>query len=673
MSSRATESHGPFSPVVAGRAGLSLQRKCACGQHTVGGDDCSSCAKEKGSLQRSSLGSQTPSQVPPIVHDVLNSPGQPLDRSTRAFMEPRFGHDFSGVRVHTGQRADESARAVDASAYTVGQNIVFTTPMFRPAEPGGRRLLAHELTHVVQQGNGGAGSEGELSIGAPNSSLEAEADRVAAGIMSNNGTAVSQQKTSTPLLSRDQDAVGHIMSLGQVPRTGLQFQPTNVTDTRIGVVSVMGGLLSEGADRLVVIVGENLTPRSLARQLLPLWNSAIAAIPPNAPPDVVTARTPLTEEEMAQGLMVYNRFFLTVPSMNNWRAGLNFPLPAEIDMNTGMTTVNHLLIRSLAGGFDPAWAPLLDMAAPAIVPSAPASLTADVTAFLGRVTGPFARGLHLSTRASRNPIEALPFIEEVFRQLAAADAREVAFGFIENTMAPAITRLGDQLEGTQILARVIIAIDSIPAPMTAQQQTLYDRVDAAIIGGSMRAAPTAARTQPEKTITVDTVKLEGSSHNPATDVQVASAIFSQCNVRVQHGVNATATAAQTTTWLTDTNLNASRFCSTLSAEERNMIQGATTDFGLSARFRAFFPATFTGMTGSGYSCTPSSSPHRLIRNTAVVQNDADTDSLAHELGHILINLGTHPRTGLMSGRPARPAWRVDSITDAHCARLYRNA
>lgn len=662
------------SPSAAGApnsTGLLLQRKCACGQHNVAGAGCSSCAGDKGLLQRQGTGSQTPGAVPSIVHQVLASAGQPLDASTRAFMEPRFGHDFSGVRVHTGPRADESARAVNAAAYTFGEDIVFKSPMFRPADPVGRRLLAHELTHVVQQGNGGGASDGELSIGAADSSLEAEADRVAAGIMSNNDAAVSQQAT-TPLLSRDQDAVGHIMTLGVVPRTGLQFQPTNVTNTQIGVVSVRGGLLSEGADRLTVIIGQELTLRSLARQLLPLWNSAIAAIPPGASADVVTARTPLTEDEMAQGLAVYNEHFLTIPSMNNWRAGLNLPLPAEIDMNSGMTTVNHLQIRALAGGFDPALTPLLDMRAPGVVASAPASLTADVTAFLARVTEPLARGLHLSTRSSRNPIEAQPFVEETFRQLGTA-GRDVAFQFIENTMAPAITRLGDQLAGTQILAQVIMAIDATPSPLTPRQQTLYDRVEVAIIGGSMTAAPAAARTQPEKTITVDTVKLDGSTHNPATDVQVASAIFSQCNVRVQHGVNATATNAQTTGWLTDTNLNASRSCSTTTTEERNMIQGAITAFSLGARFRAFFPATYTGMTGSGYSCTPSASVNRLLRNTAVVQNDADTDSLAHELGHILISLDAHTTTGLMSGRPARPAWRVDSITDAHCARLYRNA
>lgn len=623
-------------------------------------------------MQRSSLGPQTPNEVPAIVHDVLNSPGQALDTSTRAFMEPRFGHDFSSVRVHTDQRADESARAVNAAAYTVGQNIVFTTPMFRPAEPVGQRLLAHELTHVVQQSNGA--SQNELSIGASDSSLEAEADNVAAGIMSNNAAASPQQTTSTPLLSRaDPDAVGHIMTLGRVPRTGLQFQPTNVTDTQIGTVTIRGGLLSEAADRLSVIVGQDLTPRSLARQLLPLWNSAIAAIPPGAPPAIVTARTPLTELELAQGLMVYNENFLTVPQMNNWRSGLNLPLPAEIDMSNGMATVNHLQIRALAGGFDPAWTPLLDMRATAVTPTPAATLTADVSTFLGNITDAFVRGLHLSTRASTNPVEAWPFIRETFRQLTAAAGRELAFGFMGNTMAPTITRLGDQLEGTRILAQIVTAIDAIRAPMNPREQSLYNRAMGAILGGSMRAAPEAARTQPLKTITIDTVKLAGSNHNPATDVQVASAILSQCNVRVQHGIDATATPAQTTAWLTDTNLSASPNCPNVSREERNMITGANAAFGLNARFRAYFPATFTGINGAGYSCPMSDSPHRLFRNTAVVANAGDTDSLAHELGHILIDLGPHTATGLMSGRPAPPAWRVDEISNPHCARLYRNA
>ena len=89
--------------------------------------------------------------VPPIVHEVLRSPGQPLDVATRAFMEPRFGHDFSGVRVHTDAKAAESARAVNALAYTVGRNVVFGAGQYLPQTNAGQRLLAHELTHTVQQ------------------------------------------------------------------------------------------------------------------------------------------------------------------------------------------------------------------------------------------------------------------------------------------------------------------------------------------------------------------------------------------------------------------------------------------------------------------------------------------------------------------------------------------
>ncbi|MGB9632210.1 MAG: DUF4157 domain-containing protein [Chloroflexaceae bacterium] len=91
--------------------------------------------------------------MPPIVHEVLRSPGQPLDAETRAFMEPRFGHDFSRVRVHTDARAAESARAVNALAYTVGRDVVFGAGQYAPGASAGRRLLAHELAHVVQQGD----------------------------------------------------------------------------------------------------------------------------------------------------------------------------------------------------------------------------------------------------------------------------------------------------------------------------------------------------------------------------------------------------------------------------------------------------------------------------------------------------------------------------------------
>ncbi|MGH8480722.1 MAG: DUF4157 domain-containing protein [Gammaproteobacteria bacterium] len=89
--------------------------------------------------------------APFAVHEVLRSSGQPLDPAVRTFFEPRFGHDFSRVRVHLGSRADESARAVQARAYTVGRDLAFARGQYNPASVEGKRLLAHELTHVLQQ------------------------------------------------------------------------------------------------------------------------------------------------------------------------------------------------------------------------------------------------------------------------------------------------------------------------------------------------------------------------------------------------------------------------------------------------------------------------------------------------------------------------------------------
>lgn len=90
-------------------------------------------------------------KVPSIVHDELYTAGQPLDLATRGFMEPLFDHDFSQVRIHTGSKAQESANAVRAKAYTIGKDVVFGAGQYAPGTTAGKLLLAHELTHVVQQ------------------------------------------------------------------------------------------------------------------------------------------------------------------------------------------------------------------------------------------------------------------------------------------------------------------------------------------------------------------------------------------------------------------------------------------------------------------------------------------------------------------------------------------
>jgi len=119
---------------------------------------CAACEEEDAQkLQTKRSGAQAAGgEAPAAVHDVLRSPGRPLDAATRTFFEPRFGADFSNVRVHDDARAADSANQVNAYAYAVGNHIVFATNKFAPAAPAGRHLIAHELTHVVQQaGDGG--------------------------------------------------------------------------------------------------------------------------------------------------------------------------------------------------------------------------------------------------------------------------------------------------------------------------------------------------------------------------------------------------------------------------------------------------------------------------------------------------------------------------------------
>jgi hypothetical protein len=111
----------------------------------------SSSTSETPVLQRSANGSLPSQSVPQTMHEVLRSPGEPLNASIRAFMESRFGHDFSNVRVHTDARAAESARDVNAHAYTAGPDIVFGHGQYAPGTSRGNKLLAHELTHTVQQ------------------------------------------------------------------------------------------------------------------------------------------------------------------------------------------------------------------------------------------------------------------------------------------------------------------------------------------------------------------------------------------------------------------------------------------------------------------------------------------------------------------------------------------
>jgi len=123
----------------------------------------------------------------PVLDVVGSGGGQPLEKGIRSGMEASFGHDFSEVRVHTGARASDSAKSVQAHAYTVGSDIVFQGDRYSPGTAEGQRMLAHELTHVVQQRSGpvdGTPAGGGISVSDPSDRFEREAEATADRVMS---------------------------------------------------------------------------------------------------------------------------------------------------------------------------------------------------------------------------------------------------------------------------------------------------------------------------------------------------------------------------------------------------------------------------------------------------------------------------------------------------------
>lgn len=191
------------APVTA-MATLRVQRKCACGGETFGGGECAQCRKKReGMLRRSAVVSGfAPIDVAPtVVHEVLSNAGTPLMPATRALMESRFGHDFSAVRVHTDRAAAESARAVDAKAYTVGTHVVFGSGEYSPATREGQHLLAHELSHVRQQSGMSIDGSSPLRIGPASDSYEAEAHDTAARVMG-GGAPAAVRENAKPVIQR---------------------------------------------------------------------------------------------------------------------------------------------------------------------------------------------------------------------------------------------------------------------------------------------------------------------------------------------------------------------------------------------------------------------------------------------------------------------------------------
>ena len=147
----ATHKPGEFTPLVPSTQPLSLHMRDA--DRIPSSEATKKENKEEIPVQRRAESAfYNEQEAAPEVESAISSSGRPLDRETRRYMESRIGFDFSKVRIHTDSRAAASAKSLNARAYTVGNNVVFGPGRFAPNTTEGRRLLAHELTHVVQQG-----------------------------------------------------------------------------------------------------------------------------------------------------------------------------------------------------------------------------------------------------------------------------------------------------------------------------------------------------------------------------------------------------------------------------------------------------------------------------------------------------------------------------------------
>jgi Domain of unknown function (DUF4157) len=166
--------------------------------------------------------------VPPQVQQALRSSGEPLDQGTRGLMEARFGHDFSHVRVHADARAAASARAVQALAWTLGHDVVFAAGHYAPTTVEGRKLLAHELTHVLQQSTGPRPTRGPATVSSPHDPDERQADRVAETVASRDGRWRPQ-----PISVQASTAAPHLQRQSASPAAPQPFKTVTVAGVKL--------------------------------------------------------------------------------------------------------------------------------------------------------------------------------------------------------------------------------------------------------------------------------------------------------------------------------------------------------------------------------------------------------------------------------------------------------
>lgn len=182
---------------------------------------CDACEEDETSnpvMRKEAVAPATPTpppDIPPLINNVMNSDGQPLDRVTRSFFEPRLGYDLSSVRIFADPDARRSAESIQARAYTLGNNIVFGHGEYSPGSERGKHLLAHELAHVAQQGKGSSavGLQRQSAPGSSSTTAPATAPTFGASCSGGVTDPCQQSRCTTPIADINADLTRAIASV----------------------------------------------------------------------------------------------------------------------------------------------------------------------------------------------------------------------------------------------------------------------------------------------------------------------------------------------------------------------------------------------------------------------------------------------------------------------------
>ncbi len=612
----------------------------------------------------------------------LQGRGSPLTPAQRGFFEPRLGHDFGAVRLHTGPAASDAARLARARAFTVGRNIAFGAGEYRPEARSGRRLLAHELTHVVQQTPLTARRKPLLQRQAETEDVarapepETPAPEPAPVGPEPGSDEISESQARAPGLLVEDEAV----ELGPGQMTRSEFLAATRAAVCAAADAAFAGteFTTQGCPyvELVLRFYENRSAERIERDLVSYLPAAAGAVSAS---DYV----PLIANRVRQSVET----FVASGQITGIPEGVPNSLTSLVE---GASSVGGLLFKARDGGPRGSADPRAVQAQLGTGRPLAGSARSRMQSAFGRSFSDVK--VHTGSTASR--------LSDRFNARAFTVGNHVAFGSGEYRPG---TPVGDALVAHE-LAHVVQqrGASASVAPLqtgTAATGALERDADRSAAGAvaslwrgtkdsvsrvarnaipSLRSGLSIQRCQKEtcsegdKTITVDLVQLDGSTRTPATDLAEANKIYKQCCVKFAVGKQPPAVSnALTKAWLGgDTVLAVDSTCGGVSTEEKDLFDKSAAKFSLSSRMRVFYVASFTGIVAGGYSspeycATGDEAPYV---NHVVMQNNVRTAGLAHEFGHILLNSGDH------TSPPNLMEPASGTVIDAsQCKTIYNNA